>query len=501
MSRDWMADWADNPIFVKHARSRLRRQPLLSALVITLVLCLCVLWGGFQLDAFKTGGVFGILLALQTVILGIMGAGQVGGSVSGARASGIMDFHRVSPLTPTELVLGFFFGAPVREYLLFLVTLPFSILCVVLGTPDFRGFVQVMILLVAGSWVMHALALINGLVTKGPAGSRGVVGLLIFLGILGGNLFTAFGNIANRLDAEPRLDFFGISLPWLAVVLLYLGPLLFFLYLASKRRIDSERVHPFSKPQAVAAMATLGALLLGGIWSLPDAPALLIAILYVLVLVGILLAAAVTPNQAEYYKGLWRAHKLGLSRLSLWHDLAGNRAFLAALCGLVLATATVAWGRLDEGVLRTGPGGVVRQALPLAIATGVVIVAYHGLALQFFLLRFGRRGWNYLSLFLFLVWVLPLVAGTIMALADNRGPGLAQAVFAVSPIAGLGLTAGAGVGGPGDQDLLIVAGAALTPSLLFAFVFNGLVTYAQRRIRKAVLLAIEKTKAQPEALA
>src|SRR5208337_4987806 len=118
MSRDWMADWLDNPIFVKHFRSRLRRQPLISSIVITVVLCLCIAWGGYQLGAFLSGRAFGTLLGLQSLILAIMGAAQVGTSVTSARASGILDFHRVSPLTPAELTLGFFFGAPIREYLL-----------------------------------------------------------------------------------------------------------------------------------------------------------------------------------------------------------------------------------------------------------------------------------------------------------------------------------------------------------------------------------------------
>ena len=117
MRSDWMADWLDNPIFIKHMRSRLRRQPLVSAIVITVVLCGCITWAGFQLDSFITGGAFGALFALQAVILAIMGSTQVGTSVSSARASGILDFHRVSPLSATELVLGFFFGAPIREYL------------------------------------------------------------------------------------------------------------------------------------------------------------------------------------------------------------------------------------------------------------------------------------------------------------------------------------------------------------------------------------------------
>ncbi len=496
MSQDWMADWADNPIFNKHRRSRLRRQPLVSSMVITLVLCLCVIWGGIQLDGFRNGAVFGVLLGLQTVLLGIMGASQVGTSVSMARASGIMDFHRVSPMTPTELVLGFFFGAPIREYLLFAVTLPFSLLCVALGTPDFRGFIQVMILLIVGSWVLHGLSLLNALVLKKQAGQRGVVGLVIFLGIIGGNAITAFGNVANRLESDPRLDFYGISFPWLVVVLFYLFPLLFFIYLAARRKMDSERIHPFSKPQGIAAIATLAALLLGGIWSLDGKEWLAVVVLYVLVLTGIVVTSMVTASQAEYYKGLWRANKLGVSRLTYWHDLAGNRVFLAVLCGIVLFTATVAWNRLGQG--SSTAGLVVRQAFPLAIATGVMIVAYHGLALQYFQIRFGRKGTNYLSLFLFLIWVLPLIAGTIMAMSDYQNTGPFQTVFALSPIAGLGLAAGAG--SPPENDYTMVAAAALTPSLLFAFLFNGLVTSAQRRVRKAVLLAIEKTKAEPEPL-
>lgn len=499
MSQDWMADWADNPIFTKHIRSRLRRQPLVSALVITLILCLCILWGGIQLDGFRNGAVFGVLLGLQSIVLGLMGAGQVGTAVSSARASGIMDFHRVSPLTPTELVLGFFFGAPVREYLLFAVTLPFSLICVALGTPDFRGFIQVMILLVVASWVLHGLSLLNALVLKKQAGQRGVVGLIVVLGLIGGNAITAFGNVANRLDAEPRLEFFGISLPWLAVVLLNLFPLLFFIYLAARRKMDSERIHPFSKPQGIAAIATLSALVVGGIWSLQDADWLAITVLYVLMTVGLILPAMVSPSQAEYYKGLWRAHKLGESRLPYWHDLAGNRVFLAVLCGIVLFTATVVWDRLGQDTSTTGL--VVRQAFPLAIATGVVIVAYHGLAFQYFQLRFGRKGMNYLSLFLFVVWVVPLIAGSIMAMSDYQNTGPSQAVFALSPIAGLGLATGAAASGSGGNDYTMVAAAALTPSLLFTFVFNGLVSSAQHRVRKAVSLAIEKTKPQPRPLA
>ena len=136
MNRLPLPDWLDNPIFVKHLRSRLRAQPLGAAMVVVLVLCICIAWGGYQLDAYHNGGAFGALLALQAVILIVMGASQVGSSVSAARASGILDFHRVSPLTPGELTIGFFFGAPIREYVLFACTLPFAALCLAFGTPS-----------------------------------------------------------------------------------------------------------------------------------------------------------------------------------------------------------------------------------------------------------------------------------------------------------------------------------------------------------------------------
>ena len=48
-------------------------------------------------------------------------------------------------MTPTELTLGFFFGAPIREYVLFAATLPFPAVCMAFGVPSLRGFVQLMI--------------------------------------------------------------------------------------------------------------------------------------------------------------------------------------------------------------------------------------------------------------------------------------------------------------------------------------------------------------------
>jgi hypothetical protein len=305
---------------------------------------------------------------------------------------------------------------------------------------------------------------------------------------MSGSIFSGFGNLASFVEREPRLSLYGHSLPWVAVVLLYQAAILFFVFLAARRKLDSERLHSLSKPQAAAAMATLGVLLLGSIWDLADALDLLaIVALYIMVVVAILLSVMITPTQAEYSKGLWRAGKEGRSRLSLWDDLALNRTCLAVLGAIILITCTLVWNRFaSAGALLPAP---IRQGYPLAIANAVLAVASFGLAHQFFELRFGRRGLNLFALFLFLTWVVPLVVGTILLFASYMDPAPAQIVFALSPIVGLGLSSG---GSGGGEHLMAIEAAAITPNLLFTFVFNGLVTASRRRVRRSVLLGIEK---------
>jgi hypothetical protein len=477
-------DWLDNPILVKHMRSRLRPQPLAAAMVVVFVLCICIAWAGFQLQSLASGGTFGLLLGLQSVILVVMGATQVGSAVGAARASGILDFHRVSPLTPTELTLGFFFGAPIREYILFACTLPFSLFCLAFGTPSVHGFVQLMVLLLACAWLFHGLALLNALLAKARANPRGVVGLVIFVVFFAGQLVVGMSRSAALVDMDQRLTFYGISLPWLAVVLLHLAVVLYFIYLAARRKMGSERIHPLSKPQSIAALASLAVLLVGTIWRREQFVTLEIATLYLLVITAILLLMMVTPNLPEYDKGLWRARRMGLTHLPWWDDLSLNRVFLVIACAIVLATATFAAGGATESSSVGSGSSQDTGSFPLAIAVGVLVVAYFGLAHQYFALRFGVRARIYFSLFLFLAWVVPLLAGSILLMASmpTSAERESQVVFSLSPVAGIGLTAM-----PGDARGIRTAiqAAAITPALLFVFVFNTLLVAARRQAYKA----------------
>ena len=492
MNWDGLPAWLDNPILLKHVRSRLRPQPFFSSLAVVVILCLCIIWAGYQLDMFKSGGAAGWLLALQTIILIIMGSSQVNGSVNGARASGILDFHRVSPMTPFELTLGFFFGAPIREYLLFAATLPFMAVCMAFGVPSPRAAIQIIIMLLVTSWTFHGLSLLNGLISRAKNTTGNVIGMIVLVMFFGMSLVTGGRYSINMAEGEGRLSFFGVSLPWLPVVLLYQLPVLFFILLASTRKMQSSRLHPLSKPEAIAAMITFATLVLGGIWMQDSYEVLEVLALYLLVIPAILVTLMITPNQAEYYKGLWRAEKQNRAQLPWWDDLSVNWVCLAMIAGIVLVAGTLAW---------SFPGGYSPSSIyanrrsgsyPLAIATSVLVVAYFGLAFQYFTLRFAGRGKTYFALFLFVTWLLPIVGGWIQAV--SQGPmssgEAAYPLFALSPVAGIGMIAGVQ-----DQGIsTAIRSAAITPALLFTFVFNYLLVGARKRVIKAVYLAVAVRK-------
>jgi len=435
-------------------------------------------------------------MALQSIILGVVGAAQVGGSVSRARESGIFEFHRVSPMSPLSVTLGFFFGAPVREYLMFAATLPFSLICVAAGRPSWQGFFQLMVPLLLSAWTLHALALLNSLIWKpSKSGAKALVGIVLFILFFSGGLAASFTQAAVTVDQDPTLMFYSLRLPWLVVLAIDLLPAIGFLMLASTRKIASERAHALSKPQAVACLAAGQLLLLGNLWDIEWFGYYALGILYATMAAAIVLTVTVTPNLGEYTKGVRKAVREGGRHPSAWSDRGLSRPALACFCAVVLIGPTLAWQAIEERAPWVSQRGEASYSLPIAI--GVFVVAYFGLALQYFQLRFGKRGTTFLALFLFAAWVLPLVVGMIAVAGGGAGPGSAQAVVgavlaSLSPVAGIALSAGLANMLPHQA----IQAAALMPAIAFAFLFNNLVVRARRRIDREVNPDLFKT---PEA--
>lgn len=467
----------DNPLLVKHVRSRLRPGQMLPWLSLVVVVCLCVLLSGEFFGAYATGTALSIMLGLEMFILVFLGAQQVGAAVSSARESGILDFHRVSPQPPSWLTLGFFLGAPIREYVFFLATVPFALFAAMRSPGGVGVLITLWVGLLLVAWVVHAIALLGGLVGKKPKGNTraGLVGL-VFLGLflvqpIGAGVYFA----ATQLRADTMIRFFSVPIPWFLFVVGYLGALLGALLLACARKMRSDFAHVYRKAEAVGVMSAATLLMLGGVWGYPGGNYFALAMIYALTLLACVLISTVTPTQAEYVRGVRRALHRGMRRPSAWSDEGTNKLATILIGLLVFLGPTILWEHASS------QAGVGPELDALAIAVGVFVAAYFGFAYQYFLIRMPRSGSTYMALFIILAWLLPLITGAV-ALGASNDQGLAQVVTAISPIAGIGMSSGL-IDEPTARSARF---AAIGPASCLAFFFGFLLTNVQRRLDRAV---------------
>jgi hypothetical protein len=509
----------DNPILVKHLRSRLRMGQVMPWAAIILVLSACISWAGVNLRWFDNASAVMSLVGLQIFVVVFGGSSQMTTSLGGARESGLLDFHRVSPVPPSVLALGFFLGAPIREYALAAITVPFALFsaAVVDSVNAWRGlrwFLQLEAALLLTTWIVHVIAMLGCLTRKKPRGSvQGtIVTVVVMLVVMYlGSVGFYFGS-RWLLDEEPTLNFFGVLIPWLPWLALYELPILGFLGLAVVRKIRAERMHAYSKPQVLACMATLSALALGGLWNVarlvPEQPPveptggdiITLAAVYVVSLGAMVLTLTVTPDSGEYIKGVRRAGREGRRRPSPWSDAGSNRVVLFILCGMILVVSTAVVnvvGRqplADAAQFGNWPSNhpafidpqisdqqwlASRHAMvSRPIAVGVLTAAYVGLAFQYFSLRTRRSGLVLLTLLVFVTWLVPLLAGAILGMSGPPSEQRAFTLLALSPIPGIALSSG--LGKPPGADAIQLA--AIAPPITLAFLFNYLLVIAQRKL-------------------
>jgi hypothetical protein len=493
-----LAGLYDNPILWKHIRSRLRFQHLVPSVAVVLIICGCVLWGGYALRGLENGGTYIVLLLIQWGVLVVMGTSQTATAVAFAKDSSILDFHRVSPLPASWVTMGFAIGAPVREYVIFAGTLPFSFVPAVMGKPGVAGWGAITVVLVLSAFLFHMLAVVIGLVSRKPRGAGGaVVGIAMLIHFIGMQamfggasapaLMTVIPTVRQALEMNDLRDtvpgFFGVEMPLYVQSFIHQLPILVFLYVAAVRKMRSERAHAYSKLGAIAFVATIAVLALGEMWntSLPRLVGVnvgqwpVLVVLYTVTLASVLLTLAVTPSASGYANGLRRATKHGRQRLAPWSDLAPNTGAVIVFCWIIVLAAVLAQLSVD-------PAGLTTRVFWCPTAAAMLVVAYFGFARQYFDVNFGRRGQPFFLLFLFVVWLMPLIVGSILALTGAEEGALP--VFSLTPLVGIGASAVTTRGGFDDEIQISV----LLSSLTFAVIFAALSIASLRRAWRAIEL-------------
>jgi hypothetical protein len=473
-----------NPLLIKHLRSRLRLTQLIPFMVIVVLICGCIMWGVSVTNTFKDGIAFILLLILQGLLILVVATSEVASTVAGARHSGMLDFHRISPQSPVATAVGFILGAPIREWILVGVTLPFSVIAAALGPPGLDGLIITLLVLIPSALLFHTLAALAGAASPRLRGAGSWVTVLVIImhasSPLQSGVFTIVPTVTHLMNPDEKLpirdSFFGLGLPLAVLSLLHILPVIALVFLAAVRKMKSDFIPVYSKPQSVGFLAIMALLALGDalgltVEDMPNLAALLV--IYFLALAAILLSWGVTPDAGEFAKGVRRARKLGLPNSPVWSDRAANWAPLGIFCGLIVVAGL---GAGAPDALRVhGEVNLMHVLAPLLVAIAAIVC--FGCAKQYFTLRFRKAGLTYFGLFLFLAWIMPVIIGTLLEVSRDTFLGQAshvpQAIMAISPALGIAFA-----GSPGTLTETIVSLACAT---LLALGFVLLSVQAEQR--------------------
>lgn len=500
-----------NPIYLKHRRARLRPRHMVSWGLITLTTVGFV----FALVYFtvsERGHVDPVeaakasmlpLIVVQGVLLMGMGTSAVATGIARERDRELLDYQRMTPMSPAAKIVGYLFGLPAREYFLFLLTLPFLFYAVTRSGLGWAKVGQFYVVFFSSVWLYHMTGLMAGMVSKKPWQSSmislgAVVGLYLVLPVftswVGLSFFdfltvrpTFFAMIFEEINTTSHgwdvrrmmlvrlyreVPFFGMSLnPTVFSLVIQCFGLVTMYHVVRRKWIDPAW-HPFSKRFAVGFVLGITVLVAGSLWPMLRSEALLSDLVHrmnvdgrayvsgVLIAVYPLVAGSamllcvhlVTPSHNTARRGLRRARRRGLHDVPAgWDAASSTRPTLVMLAFVWAGFVAVIYAAVNGGlVFTTGP--VPWSWLLTMGALGTVTT----LAFQAINAWLDQR---VLVLALFFLWVVPVMVMVVLVSAFGMDTEAMYIGVTCPAVAGiltvLGLIDATASGQPGYTPLLI----------------------------------------------
>ena len=480
--------WA-NPIFRRYCQSRLRPHGLGVALIITLLIA------GFLFSIFRTvamykGGMKPIdaeratlipLLVLQALIVFVLGTAQVSGGMTAETDEGVIDYQRLIPMSPISKVLGYLLGLPVREYVMFFATLPFTAWALWRGEVAATIWIPLYGVFFTSAVTYHLTGLVTGTVVRNRRWaflvSIGLVfclytvvpqmarfGLVFFkyltiTPVLMESLpsllpQTAGAIVATGQKLAPEVKFFNLGFPEAVfTVFSQVGLIVTFIVMLCRKWRRSESLL-LGKIWATGFFIWVQILLLGNALPLIDpgnlfpsrefsrrifessgwAPntweAVAMSGVYgfaTLVLLFIV-TRIITPSAEIQIRGWRRVRKEGRTSLPVLSDAATAFGWVAVMA---LAGA-VGWFVFTRALVesRWFPG----HAVPLPVLGHFALVMLTG-GLGFHALLEAKGG-RIVGLAVIFVGIVPLMVGAVVSASNNRLIPAASWLFGISPASG-----------------------------------------------------------------
>jgi hypothetical protein len=479
--------WA-NPIFRRYCRSRLRPRGLSVWILLSLLISGFLFFMFRQaslrfermdlVDAERTPLI--ALLIFQGIILFLLGTGQVAGGMTAESDEGVLDYQRLAPMSPLAKVLGYLFGLPIREYVLVLVTMPFSLWSLWRGEVPLNIALQLYGIFFTAGVMYHLTGLLAGTVVKNKRwaflASMGVIfllytvipqmakfGLVYFKYVTIMPVFEeCYPHLIPR-DAQaaaetlqrilPSAKFFNLDFPQVVFTLLSQGVLIVTMMVMLWRRWRRSESHLLGKAWATVFFGWVQLVLLGNALPLIESGALFpsrgfnsflgrfrirgswqpepwepvimvgcygvvtLAILWVMMLM-------VSPNAETRLRGWRRVRKLGQRRFSLIADPATAFPWMLLMAGMGSAGWFVFARELVESRWFAG------QEVPtMALGAFALVMATGGLGFHALLEGRGPRASGMAVIF---IGVVPIMVGSVLGTMGFSV--VATWLLAISPV-------------------------------------------------------------------
>ncbi|MFT5126511.1 MAG: hypothetical protein ACI8W8_000105 [Rhodothermales bacterium] len=466
------AIWA-NPLVRRYAQSRLRPAAfglrllivfLLTAFVFTATRAASVRSGMDGIDLARVPLI--PLLVLQWFILYAFATGQVAGGMTQEADEDVLDYQRLAPMAPMAKVLGYLFGLPIREWLLFMVPLPFTVWSLVTGEVPWQIGLQLYAVFVAGAIMHHLTGLVAGTVIRNRRFAfLGAIALVFMLYTLVpqiarfGLVFFKYitimpvfeecyfhliprdaGAVAETVQRLlPSAKFFGLDLPQFAFTLMSQGVLILVMLTMLWRRWRRSDSHLLGKLGAVSLFAWIQLAFLGSAlplidtgelfpsrelkrrfgrfmmdlpaaWSPTASEAMAMIAAYGTVTVAILwwMTSIIAASRDVQIKGWRRARKLAQPRLAILSDAASS---IPAVL-IMAAIGCGGWLLFIDGVLSSRwfpdyqtPANTLLVIAPVLFLSGLILSA-----------MLEGRGARATLLAAILCCIVPVMIGTVLGI-------------------------------------------------------------------------------------
>ena len=520
-----------NPIFLRFCRSELRLRKaifwyllvlIVTAFTVSIIYAPMVVRGGEPETAARSALL--PLMIIQGIILLFMGTGNVASGITREKVDDVLNYQRLTPLPIGRKITGYLFGLPVRQYVLFSITLPFLLFIIVVGNLPLLPLITYYAVFFSSTLLYHQTGMVAGMLSRRWRWSariaQGMIILLYFvlpqmshLGLVFFEFLTVRPVFSEQIlplvAALPNVQMEGIgfmsgkSVPFykleisgtLFSFIIQSGLVtLFTLVIARKWRADT--MPAISKPMAIGVFAVFAVLALGNIWpnltaasnALPifqsnSADGKLIAVtalplmltLTSCALACVLLSSAL-PDPMQARHGHIRALRFGRQRLGSWEDAAGGYPLMAVFLGIQglligISLATLYQSGFFEGIeARPIYGGA------LFLASALCLLYFQGLKENF--------GAGQLGVFGLLHGSVPILAAILILASKSDAHGIALNIAALSPLTAIPFCAAFMVPQDTLADSLASVYRSIGIALLVLAVANGYLHYRRLRTKQ-----------------